>query len=44
MLFSKNENKPASSIEEKIKLYRRQGHIVPPRNIIKTAQHIDGIR
>ena len=30
MLFSKNENKPASSIEEKIKLYRRQGHIVPP--------------
>ena len=44
MLFSKNENKPASSIEEKIKLYRRQGHIVPPRKIIKNAEQIEGIR
>ena len=44
MLFNKNENKPASSIEEKIKLYRRQGHIVPPRKIIKNAEQIEGIR
>ena len=44
MLFNKNENKPASSIEEKIKLYRRQGHIVPPRKIIKNAEQIKGIR
>ena len=43
MLFNKNENKPASSIEEKIKLYRRQGHIVPPRKIIKNAEQIEGI-
>ena len=44
MLFNKNENKPASSIEEKIKLYRRQGHIVPPRKIIKNAEQIEAIR
>ena len=44
MLFNKNENKPVSSIEEKIKLYRRQGHIVPPRKIIKNAEQIEGIR
>ena len=44
MLFNKNENKLTSSIEEKIKLYRRQGHIVPPRKIIKNAEQIEGIR
>ena len=44
MLFNRNENKLESSIEENIKLYRRQGHIVHPRKIIKNAEQIKGIR
>ena len=40
MLFNKNENKPASSIEEKIKLYRRQGHIVPPERLSRTRNRL----
>ena len=43
MLFNKNENKPASSIEEKIKLYRRRVTLFP-RKIIKNAEQIEGIR
>ena len=39
--MNKKQVQPASSIEEKIKLYRRQGHIVPPRKIIKNAEQID---
>lgn len=44
MLFSKNEQKISPEIEEKLKSYRRQGYIVPPRKIIKNAEQIEGIR
>jgi methionyl aminopeptidase len=33
-----------SDIDEKIKFYKRQGYCVPPRNIIKSAEQIEGIR
>ena len=44
MLFNKNDQKISPEIEEKLKSYRRQGHIVPPRKIIKNAEQIEGIR
>ena len=44
MLFNKNEQKLSPEIEEKMKYYRRQGHVVPPRKIIKNAEQIEGIR
>ena len=44
MLFNKNEQKLSPEIEEKLKYYRRQGHVVPPRKIIKNAEQIEGIR
>lgn len=44
MLFNKNEKKLAPEIEEKLKQYRRQGFIVPPRKIIKNEEQIQGIR
>lgn len=44
MLFSKNDQKLSPEIEEKLKQYRRQGHIVPPRKIIKNEEQIEGIR
>ena len=44
MLFNKNDQKISPEIEEKLKLYRREGHIVPPRKIIKNAEQIEGIR
>lgn len=44
MLLSKNDQKLSPEIEEKLKQYRRQGHIVPPRKIIKNEEQIEGIR
>ena len=44
MLFNKNEQKLSPEIEEKLKYYRRQGHVIPPRKIIKNAEQIEGIR
>jgi methionine aminopeptidase, type I len=44
MLFNKNDQNISPEIEEKLKSYRRQGHIVPPRKIIKNAEQIEGIR
>ena len=44
MLFNKNEQKLSPEIEEKLKYYRRPGHVVPPRKIIKNAEQIEGIR
>ena len=44
MLFSKNDQKLSPEIEEKLKQYHRQGHIVPPRKIIKNEEQIEGIR
>lgn len=32
------------SLEEKLRYYRRLGHTVPPRKIIKTPEQIEGIR
>ena len=44
MLFNKNEQKLSPEIEEKLKYYRRQGHVIPPRKIIENAEQIEGIR
>lgn len=56
MLSRIKENKPCwcgsgktygvchRSIEEKIKSYKKQGHIVPGKKLLKTREQIDGIR
>lgn len=44
MLFSRNNNKLAPGIEEKIKKYRRMGCTVPTRKMIKNEEQIAGIR
>lgn len=44
MLFSRNNNKLAPGIEEKIKKYRRMGYTVPTRKMIKNEEQIAGIR
>ena len=33
-----------AEFDERIKEYKRQGHIVPSHRIIKTKEQIDGIR
>ena len=44
MLFSRNNNKLAPGIEEKIKKYRRMGCTVPTHKMIKNEEQIAGIR
>lgn len=44
MLFSRNNNKLAPGIEEKIKKYHRMGCTVPTRKMIKNEEQIAGIR
>lgn len=44
MLFSRNNNKLAPGIEEKIKKYRRMGCTVPTCKMIKNEEQIAGIR
>ena len=40
----KKYKKCHEAFDERIALYKRQGHIVPPRKIIKTPKQIEGIR
>lgn len=39
-----SETEKAAALNEKLRYYRHQGHIVPPRKIIKTNEQIEGIR
>lgn len=40
----KKYKKCHAAFDDKIEFYRMQGHIVPPREIIKTPEQIEGIR
>lgn len=42
--MNKRLNPEPTPLEEKLRYYRRLGHIVPPRKIIKTPEQIEGIR
>ena len=44
ILFSRNNNKLAPGLEDKIKKYKRLGCVVPTRKMIKNAEQIAGIR
>lgn len=39
-----SETEKTAALNEKLRYYRHQGHIVPPRKIIKTTEQIEGIR